>query len=208
VAPAIRGAPTTTTAHEAPMTTASTAAAPAPASPNHPLPAVGRVVLYVMGAYPGEEKAKGEIRPAMIVRTWGGTTVQLAVLRDGTNDGREPIEIKMPDLKGINDPDVVAALKQLHATLSEAAQRIADAASLVSWRTSVQHDQTTKRPGSWHWMDYQLGQAAKTVDEVGTLSARVARLEQAQLTGNTAEEAPHVPAAAEVPPAPASSPEA
>jgi hypothetical protein len=32
----------------------------------------------------------------------------------------------------------------------------------VVWKTSVHHDQEGKAPGTWHWMEYQVGQAAKT----------------------------------------------
>ena len=45
-------------------------------------PSIGRIVHYVLpdGTYPGEH------RPAIIVRTWSPTTVQLQVFVDGTND--------------------------------------------------------------------------------------------------------------------------
>ncbi len=48
-------------------------------------PPVGAIVDYVLG---DEWIHKGEARPALIVRVWGKTTVNLLVFLDGDNDKR------------------------------------------------------------------------------------------------------------------------
>jgi hypothetical protein len=52
-------------------------------------PSVGRIVHYVMPIRYG--RARGEVRPAIIVRVFPGETdkVQLQVFTDGSNDGLE-----------------------------------------------------------------------------------------------------------------------
>ena len=46
-------------------------------------PSIGRIVHYVMPDGPNQ----GESRPAMVVRVWSDTTVNLQVFTDGTADG-------------------------------------------------------------------------------------------------------------------------
>ena len=43
----------------------------------------GRIVHYVLP----EGRSKGQHRPAMVVRVWWGTAVNLQVFVDGSNDG-------------------------------------------------------------------------------------------------------------------------
>lgn len=45
-------------------------------------PTVGRIVHYVLP----DQHVRGTIRPAMIVRVWSATMVNLQVFTDGTND--------------------------------------------------------------------------------------------------------------------------
>jgi len=54
--------------------------APAPAQ----VPTVGRIVHYRVG---GDDDAP-ELRPAIVVRDWGGGCVNLQVFLDGRNDDR------------------------------------------------------------------------------------------------------------------------
>jgi hypothetical protein len=46
-------------------------------------PTIGRIVHYIL---PEGHTIPGEHRPAMIVRVWTDTTVQLQVFTDGSND--------------------------------------------------------------------------------------------------------------------------
>jgi len=46
-------------------------------------PSIGRIVAYVLAEGPN----KGQDRPAVIVRVWSDTTVNLQVFTDGDNDG-------------------------------------------------------------------------------------------------------------------------
>jgi hypothetical protein len=48
-------------------------------------PTVGRIVEYVLK----DKYGKLQVRPAIIVRVWSDTCVQLQVFTDGTNDGPE-----------------------------------------------------------------------------------------------------------------------
>jgi hypothetical protein len=56
---------------------------------------------------------------------------------------------------------------------------LASGAPSTRWVPSVQQDQTGKKPGTWHWMPFQMGQAAKTDDVATKLAVRVADLESA-----------------------------
>ena len=88
--------------------------------PGEPKATVGRIVHYVMpdGQYPGEH------RPAIVLKTWSPTCVQLAVLVDGTND-------------------------YPHQQFKDA--RDGSQSIPVVWRTSVCQDEVSKPGGSWHW---------------------------------------------------------
>lgn len=72
----------------------------------------------------------GEHRPAIMVKTdlgdWGypSDTVQLQVFLDGTND--------QIDNKSIRPEDATRGLM---------------------WATSVVHDEETKEPYTWHWIE-------------------------------------------------------
>jgi hypothetical protein len=48
-------------------------------------PTVGRIVHFTLDHGPNA----GQARPAMVVRVWNDTCVQLQVFMDGTNDGPE-----------------------------------------------------------------------------------------------------------------------
>jgi hypothetical protein len=76
----------------------------------------------------------GEHRPATIVKVWGDTgTSNLIVLTDGSNDsGYVPEDKRLLSDFGINPEDV----KHGHF-----------------WKTSVSHDQETKAPNTWHWIE-------------------------------------------------------
>lgn len=92
-------------------------------------PTVGRTVLYVL---PEDIYRAGEVRPATIVRVLpvdpatGQPFINLSVHLDGPND------------EGAAPPS--AGRPSVNTT----------------WRGTVSFDQETKRPGTWHWMDYQL----------------------------------------------------
>ena len=47
------------------------------------MPEIGEWVLYVLG---GESNHAGEVRPALVVRVWSQTIVNLIVFGDGEND--------------------------------------------------------------------------------------------------------------------------
>lgn len=51
----------------------------------HPL--IGKTVLYVLPEDPRlDSRSVGQVRPAIVLRAWSDTCVQLHVLLDGTND--------------------------------------------------------------------------------------------------------------------------
>lgn len=116
-------------------------------------PTVGRIVLVALPDTPDTQRAKavGAIRPAIIVRTWNppgspsADMVNLMVFTDGSNDG-QPI--------GAGYPSPTAPL----------------------WLTSVHQHQPAEgepqRAGTWSWMPYQVGQAAKTEDLQRQLDAK------------------------------------
>lgn len=151
------------------------AAPNAPATP--PLPTVGRVVWYVVP----EGRGQGEIRPAVVVRVFARDDgemplVNLAVLLDGHNDRMERPSwpLALPELAKVNDADARAAFQQLHASLIESFDQLSSQ-RYVLWATSAQHDPAGLVLGSWHWMPFQLGQAAR-VDDLAQLRAQVQEL--------------------------------
>lgn len=90
---------------------------------------VGRIVLFVMpepGNIPGmRDHAEGEVRPAIVVRTWGenggpSSSVNLMILPDGTNDMQRDCKTRDEFTNG------------------------------PIWKTSVCYDEA-KRKGTWHW---------------------------------------------------------
>lgn len=83
----------------------------------------GRIVHFVL--------PNGEHRPAMVVKVWNKETgyVNLQVFTDGPND--------LPAYEGSNwSDDMRKAVR-----------------SGVMWATSIFPDETSKRGGSWHWIE-------------------------------------------------------
>lgn len=145
-------------------------------------PTIGRIVLFAQRV----KNHKGEpdivSRPAIIVNVWSDTCVNLLLFRDGYNDrsdaDRKPIEIP----EGVA-PEVAKLIESLD-------QRLRVFESLVVWKTSATYDQQGGAE-SWRWMDYQIGQAAKTDAAEGSLAARVLELERAlHLQGRPGAELP------------------
>jgi len=82
------------------------------------MPSPGRMVHYVL--------KNGEHRPALVLRTWSATCVQLAVFLDGANDnGQVPYETYY-----------------------------FQNGNLTVWKTSVMQDEETKAQATWHWPEY------------------------------------------------------
>lgn len=82
---------------------------------------IGQIVMFVLDAAFGANC--GEVRPAMVVRTWSGSCVQLCVFVDGFND--------------VEQPPIIDALAPVSA------------APCTVWRTSVCED-ADKKPGTYH----------------------------------------------------------
>ncbi|HYE07691.1 MAG TPA: hypothetical protein VEL07_19385 [Planctomycetota bacterium] len=98
-------------------------------------PTVGRTVLFVLP----NGRRRGEIRPATVVRVNGEgeyQTCNLRVITDGPND-ENALVASSPDGESISLP-----------------YREPD------WRGSVAYHQHAEgeapKPGTWHWMPYQL----------------------------------------------------
>lgn len=92
----------------------------------------GRMVHYVM--------PDGQHRPAAVVRVWDPAqvsyppgVVNLQVMLDGTNDLTS----------------LMALVGQVVGDAGEYAREICQRGLL--WRTSVHHDPTGEKPGTWHW---------------------------------------------------------
>jgi hypothetical protein len=139
-----------------------------------PKPTVGRIVLFALLVknYKGEDEIA--TRPAIITHVWSRNDdqmplVQLAVFRDGSNDGNGDFS-PLPAIPDAIDPGLAEFLKRL-------SERVRDVERLVVWKTSISYDQSG-RANTWRWMDYQLGQAAKTETVSGDLAAEVAALKK------------------------------
>ena len=100
-----------------------------PAPKREPVLAVGRIVLYVLKE---AEHLEGQIRPAIVTRTWSKTCAQLTVFPDGSNDF--PVEAK---------PIPAGAL-----VVGQRAPRKYQLQFAVS---SANLDQDEKKPGTFHF---------------------------------------------------------
>ncbi len=94
-------------------------------------PTVGRIVHYVL---PQGDANAGQVRPAIIVRVWSPTNVQLQQFTDGSNDNPPTVRrLPVRDAYG-NNPSVDVDMP----------------APALIWRTSVAYD-PAETPGTWHW---------------------------------------------------------
>jgi hypothetical protein len=76
-------------------------------------------------------------------------------------------EIRPADVVRVNEPGNPDSTLNLGVKLDGPNDDVQPGGSNTGWVGSVHHDQDTKAPGTWHWMDYQKGQAAK-VDVIAT----------------------------------------
>lgn len=97
---------------------------PAPSPAPAPAPTVGRIVHYRVG---GTDETP-DVRPAMVVRVWSATCVQLQVFLDGSNDAHRTI------VSGSGEP---VPMFTGHETLRG-----------LAWRTSVALGDSV---GEWRW---------------------------------------------------------
>ncbi|MDB5042150.1 MAG: hypothetical protein JWN27_2876 [Candidatus Eremiobacteraeota bacterium] len=94
-------------------------------------PTAGRIVHFVLG--------DGQVRPAMIVRVWSATLVQLQVFLDGTNDTQ-------PTQRGDH---TLAAIDNLTTT------GVSQVCDPRGWATSVSYAAPVEvgmlEPRTWFW---------------------------------------------------------
>lgn len=123
-----------------------------------PKPSLSRLVLYMLKCKDGSLR---EV-PALVVRTWDHDPfmVNLIIFCDG-----------------LNDIDTVSLLGKNGEVDTEKEGALALLSSLIDWRTSVYYDQDSAE-NTWHWMPYQLGQAAKNDNEVKQLRNELAEFKE------------------------------
>lgn len=86
-------------------------------------PTVGRIVNFTL--------ANGEVRPAIVVRVWSASCVNVRVFLDGSNDAGGPLTIKTAEGHSY------------------------DVCDESGWATSVNYDEgvdgAAPPPRTWHW---------------------------------------------------------
>lgn len=95
--------------------------------PTPPIPTIGRIVLVPIETTRPNEPARIEIRPAIVVHVFSQSIDQAT--------GMPLINVRV-FTDGANDGSVPGTLDD--------------------WKTSLHYSQDDHRPGTWHWMPYQI----------------------------------------------------